>query len=63
MLISIILVSIKQWKSVNVRRTGQLNEPKTLNTVKTNELASAARERHEPDLTVVCANDMFKNVR
>ena len=42
---------------------GQLNEPKTLNTVKTDELASAARERHEADLTVVCANDMFKNVR
>nr|WP_303796598.1 ATP-binding protein [Bifidobacterium catenulatum] len=31
--------------------------------VKTDELASAARERHEPDLTVVCANDMFKDVR
>lgn len=27
---------------------GRLNEPKTLNTVKTDELASAAHERHEP---------------
>lgn len=31
--------------------------------VKTDELASAARERHEPDLTVVCANDMFEGMR
>ena len=42
---------------------GRLNEPKTLNTVKTDELASAAHKRHEPDLTVVCAHDMFKDVR
>lgn len=42
---------------------GRLNEPKTLNIVKTDELASAAHERPEPDLTVVCANDMFKDVR
>ena len=42
---------------------GRLNEPKTLNTVKTDELAFAARKRHEPDLTVVYANDMFEDAR
>lgn len=42
---------------------GRLNEPKTLNTVKTDKLAAAARERHESDLTVICANDMFQDAR
>lgn len=27
--------------------------------IKTDKLAAAARERHESDLTVICANDMF----
>lgn len=31
--------------------------------VKTDELAAAARERHESDLTVICANDMFQDAR
>lgn len=31
--------------------------------VKTDELASAARERHESDMNVVCVNDMFEDAR
>ena len=31
--------------------------------VKTDELAATARERHKSDLTVVCVNDMFEDVR
>lgn len=31
--------------------------------VKTDKLAAAARERHESDPTVICANDMFQDAR
>lgn len=31
--------------------------------VKTDKLAATARERHESDPTVICANDMFQDAR
>ena len=31
--------------------------------VRTDKLAAAARGRHESDLTVICANDMFQDAR